>query len=143
MGRDEPARRVCKVLVVEDDRSIQQMLEDVFDDEGYGFLCVSSAEEFRRALAEEPELDIAIVDVILPGDRDGFALAQEAADRGLAVVLSTGHHDYFERLERSGHHYLLKPYRIAALLDVVKMALEAARRRCLRKPDERTRPTPL
>ena len=125
--------RVCKVLVVEDDRFIQEMLGDVFAHEGYRFLCVGTVEAFRRALAEEEALDIDDGDVVIPGDGDGMALAREAADRGLGVILVTGHHDHFETVQRSGHSYMLKPFRVASLIQVVDKTLAAARRHCVRE----------
>lgn len=125
--------RVCKVLVVEDDRYIQELLGDVFAHEGYRFLCVGTVEAFRRALAEEEALDVVIVDMVIPGDSDGLVLAREAADRGIGVILVTGHHDHFETVQKSGHFYVLKPFRIASLLRLVDEALAAARRHCVRE----------
>jgi DNA-binding NtrC family response regulator len=133
MATQSGAPRVCKVLVVEDDRYIQELLGDVFAHEGYRFICVGTVEAFRRALVEEEALDIVIIDMVIPGDGDGLALAREAADRGLGVILATGHHDHFETLERSGHFYVLKPFRIASLLKLVDEALATARRHCIRQ----------
>jgi DNA-binding NtrC family response regulator len=133
MAGETPARRICKVLVVEDDRYIQELLGDVFAHEGYRFVCVGTAEAFRRALDGEDALDVAVIDVVFPGGGDGLDLAREAAARGLGVILSTGHHGHFEAVRDSGYHYVLKPFRIAALLQAVEEALAAAKRHCVRE----------
>jgi two-component system phosphate regulon response regulator OmpR len=133
MTEEAAGRRVCKVLVVEDDRYIQELLGDVFAHEGYRFLCVGTVEAFRRALDEEEALDVAVIDVVIPGGANGLALAREAAARGLGVILATGHHDHFASVQGSGYSYVLKPFRIAALLEAVEEALAAAKRRCMRE----------
>jgi two-component system phosphate regulon response regulator OmpR len=132
MTGEAAERRICKVLVVEDDRYIQELLGDVFAHEGYRFVCVGTVAAFRRALDEEEALDVAVIDVVIPGGTNGLALAREAAARGLGVILATGHHDHFASVQDSGHPYILKPFRIAALVQAVEEALAAAKRHCER-----------
>jgi DNA-binding response OmpR family regulator len=55
---------------------------------------------------------------------------------GHGVVLSTGSHEHAAALEESGHRYILKPYRIAALLALVDDVLQQTRRRCGRAERE-------
>ena len=120
--------RVCRVLVVEDNHDIRDLLADVFDHEGYRFTLASNGAEMRGALAGG-DIDVVIIDVVLPGE-SGLALAKEAADRGCGVILVTGHHDHFETVYKSGHRYAFKPYRLKSLLALVDEALREAKARC-------------
>jgi len=132
------SRKICKILVVEDNEPLQELLETIFEDVGYRFRTVSDGATMRAALAEDPDIDIVVIDVGLPGGEDGFALARQAAAAGHGVVLSTGSHEHAAAPEESGHRYILKPYRIAALLALVDDVLQQTRRRCGRAhPEER------
>jgi two-component system OmpR family response regulator len=121
--------RICKVLVVEDNFEIRQLLGDLFGYEGYRFDCVATAAEFRKAMAKG-DVDVAIVDYVIPGPEDGLALANEAADIGCGVILVTGHHDHFTSVENCGHRYLYKPFTIKSLIELVEETLHETRRKC-------------
>src|SRR4029077_5316576 len=56
-------KKICKVLVVEDDSGIRELLTDVFESEGYHFVLAANAEEMRAAMVGDPDIDILIVDV--------------------------------------------------------------------------------
>ena len=125
--------RICKVLVVEDNRDIQDLLETVFADEGYHFTCVSDGAGMRRVLAMDEAVDIVIIDVVLPGGEDGLALASVAHAHGCGVILVTGSHDQFARIEESGHCYALKPFSLRSLLALVDEVLKETQARCVVK----------
>jgi DNA-binding NtrC family response regulator len=122
-------KKICRVLVVEDSRDIQELLESVFESEGYRFSVVPSGEEMRRALATS-EVDIVILDVVLPGGDSGLSLASEVAAQGYGVVVVSGHPSHFETASASGHVFLQKPFRVHALLEAVEHVLERVRVDC-------------
>jgi two-component system OmpR family response regulator len=124
--------RTCRVLVVEDNGEIRQLLGDVFALEGYRFAMAENGEAMRRTL-EAGDVDVVVIDVLLNGEQ-GLDLAKEAAARGCAVVMTTADHSYRGRLEASGHSFILKPYRIGHLLSTVAEALEQTRVDCETKP---------
>jgi len=117
--------RICKILVVEDNDSIRDFLQTLFDDEGYDISVVSGGEEMRRVLSAE-SFDVALIDVTLPGSDDGFALAELAREEGCGVILVTGDSRHFDRLQSSGHQYLLKPFRIERLMELVATLISEA-----------------
>jgi two-component system OmpR family response regulator len=121
--------RICRVLIVEDNEGIQALLGDLFSHEGFRFTIAADGPSMRAAL-EEGDIDVVVLDVVLPGAEDGFALAEEATARGLPVVLVTGSPHHFDRLEQSGHPYLMKPFYVADLLKLVERALRRARAKC-------------
>jgi DNA-binding NtrC family response regulator len=110
--------RICKILVVEDNEGIRELLQTLFDDEGYRIGIAASGEEMRAAMAQDT-FDLAIIDVTLPRGDDGFALAGLAAAAGTAVILVTGDTRHFEAIKQSGYPFLLKPFRIERLLALV------------------------
>ena len=124
--------RICKVLVVEDNDDVRALVEDILGYEGYRFRMAKTGDEMRRIIAADPDIDALVIDVTLPGGTDGLALAAEMADFGYAVLLFTGDHSLVERIEKSGHRYLLKPFKIDSLLDLVALALKELKARCER-----------
>jgi DNA-binding NtrC family response regulator len=121
--------KVCRVLVVEDDPAVQQVFNIVLEERGYDLVLARDGASMRAAL-HAGDVDIVVVDVLLPGGESGLALAQEAADRGAGVIVVTGHHDHYRRVEESGHRHLFKPFRLSALIDMVEEVLRDADARC-------------
>ncbi len=124
----------CKVLVVEDNDDVRLLLAEVLVDEGYQFLMARNGAEMRRTLETHPDTDMLVIDVALPGPEDGLTLAGEMARRGHSVIVVTGDHLLVERIDRSGHPYLLKPFRIHSLLELIERVLREARAACERAP---------
>jgi DNA-binding NtrC family response regulator len=126
-------KKICKVLVVEDDSGIRELLSDVFESEGYHFVLAANADEMRAVMASDPGIDILIVDVRLPGGDSGLVLAEEAAARGLPVILTSGDHAHFDALAASGHRHIAKPFRLGALLALIEETLAATQSKCERE----------
>ncbi len=124
--------RVCKVLIVENDDFVREVLGEVFDDEGFLFATVSNGREMEEKL-DEDDYDIAVIDIGLPGGQDGFALANTARTQGCGVILVTGDHRHTPRLEQSGHFYLLKPFRMSELITIADRVLAMASIECTRR----------
>jgi two-component system phosphate regulon response regulator OmpR len=126
-------KKICKVLIVEDDESIQQVLSDSFSLEGYHFTLAGTGAEMRTALASDPDIDIVVIDVVLPGGDGGLVLAGEAAARGLPVILTSGDHTRLDQMEKSGHRHILKPFHLSPFLKLIDEVLKAAKANCERE----------
>ena len=124
--------RICKVLMVENDDHVRNLLGDVFDDEGYLFSMVKTGAEMQEKL-DEDDCDIAVIDVTQPGHEDGFVLAQIARDRGCGPILVTGDHRHLERLQAGGGHFLLKPFRVQQLIEIIDKVLTETCAQCVRR----------
>jgi two-component system OmpR family response regulator len=120
--------KICRVVVVEDNADIRELLGNVFEREGYRFAMVEGGDGLRQALLDG-DVDVVVIDVLLRRE-SGLDLAREAGAAGCGVVLTTGDHSYAERLAASGHKHILKPYRLGELLAVVEAALEESRINC-------------
>jgi DNA-binding NtrC family response regulator len=115
--------KICKVLIVEDEQEIQLLLQNLFVDAGYYPVVAYDGNSARGILDADAGVNVAIVDIVLPPGPDGFTLAKQAAECGRGVILVTGDHRYLERMEKTGHRYLLKPYSTGSLLQMVKEEL--------------------
>jgi two-component system, OmpR family, response regulator len=124
--------RICKVLIVENDHDVRDLLANVVEDEGYFFATVETGREMRSAL-DEDDYDIVIIDVTQPGPDDGFPLARLARELGCGVVLITGDHSYLERLQGSGEHFLLKPFGVKQLTALADKILIEIAAQCVRR----------
>ena len=124
--------RICKVLIVENDDRVRDLLGDVVEDEGYCFATVKTGHEMRGAL-DEDDYDIVVIDVTQPPPEDGFALARVAREQGCGVILMTGDHAHLERLQGSGEHYLLKPFKVGQLTALADKILTEIAAQCIRR----------
>ncbi|WP_247387040.1 MULTISPECIES: response regulator [unclassified Bradyrhizobium] len=83
------------VLVVEDDRLIQAMIEDALSDGGFQSAVTGSGEEAIELLqANETHYRAIITDINLVGRRNGWEVAQRSReiDPSMPVIYMTGTH---------------------------------------------------
>jgi len=116
----------AKLLVVDDDADLLQLLSMRLTAAGYHVTGVGSAEEALAHL-EVSRPQLVVSDVQLPG-RDGLALfdAIRARHPALPVILLTAHGtipDAVEATARGVFTYLTKPFDGKALLDKIGQAL--------------------
>ncbi len=122
--------RICRILVVEDNEDIRDLLRHVFAEGGYRFAVAKDGAEMRQVLSQG-DIDLIVIDVVLGPGENGFDLADQAAAAGCAVIITTGDLQHLDRLEACGHRYVLKPYRLDLFMAVVEEALEAAQADCV------------
>ncbi|MFJ8244488.1 response regulator transcription factor [Peribacillus asahii] len=119
-----------KILVVDDDVYIQQLIFIHLSREGYQVYRANNAEE-ALAFLEEQTVHLAIVDVMMPG-MDGFELTRLLSnDFQIPVILLTakGQLDDKERGFLSGSEdYIVKPFEVKELLFRVAVVLRRVER---------------
>ena len=125
--------KICKILLVEDQREIQDLLRELFADEGYRFIFVGDGPTMWHTLDNNADIDIVIIDMLLPGGVDGLTLAMEAEARGLPAIVVTGDHRQAELLEASACRYLLKPFGLDVLISLLETALRETKAQCERQ----------
>jgi DNA-binding response OmpR family regulator len=125
--------KICHVLVVEDQGDIADLLAEFLSAEGYRIHVARDGAAMRAALAAQP-FDVVILDLTLPGRDNGWALAELVVDQGIGLIVVTGDHGNLDRLEHGTYRYLLKPFRLDALLTEVEGALKDADARCAPDP---------
>ncbi|MDB5409522.1 MAG: transcriptional regulatory protein OmpR [Rhodospirillales bacterium] len=132
----------CHILAVEDDPLVQDLFAQILTGEGFDFSAAASGQQMREKLAAH-EIHVVLMDVILPGGENGIDLAEGLVAAGRTVILISGYHDHFERIEQSGMRYLHKPFRIPALLQSIKAALRETNADCDRNGGRRPRASAL
>jgi DNA-binding NtrC family response regulator len=99
------------VLVVEPDWAIQQLCKDALECIGVAVSVVSHATE-ARAIVHSDVVNLAYVALVPGREREGEAFAEFAADRGMTVVLMSGHAEGIEVGLKARHSFLKKPFRL-------------------------------
>ena len=122
--------RTYRVLVVEDDNEICDLLEQELRRLGYEILTADTAEAAldRHGRGEMPELDLLVSDVQLPGI-DGPALARrlETAQPGLVTLFISGATpSTLADVLPAGASPLLKPFDVDQLARAVAAALDTS-----------------
>ena len=118
------------VLVVDDDPTVRELLDDYLSDNGYRVLAAGSGPE-ARALLEEQAPHLVILDVGLPGE-DGLSLARfirEQYDIGILMVSGAGETvDRIIGLEVGADDYVAKPFDLRELRARIKSVLRRYQR---------------
>jgi DNA-binding response OmpR family regulator len=117
---------MAHILVVDDDGGVCSLLEEALGLGGaHRVTCAGRGLEALWAVENDPP-DLAIVDAVLP-DVPGLRVARRAMERGVPVLLISGHPATCAQLERLGCPCLTKPFRVRDLLARVAALLVDAR----------------
>src|SRR6267142_4718220 len=116
MGPAE-ARRP-RVVIVEDDREMRQLLLDALGNDGYAVTAVGQGSEASEVVLQE-SVDVVVLDVWLP-DVNGVQLCQDWREEGIRtpILMLTARTDVSSRvagLEAGADDYLGKPFALAEL----------------------------
>lgn len=114
---------LSRVLVVEDDGDLRELVVTVLSDLGYSVLEAGNADEALQMLLVHNDVDLLFTDIVMPG-RNGFELAREAIRQrpGLKLLYTTG----FAREAGPADVKALilkKPYRLSQMASYVARAL--------------------
>lgn len=118
-----------KILVVDDSRNIREIFTFAFDE--YDIVTAGDAEEAARLLDKPHDIDLVVLDVMLP-DKNGMELLREIKEKNpdCRVIMMTGYSSKdiaIEALRRQADDYLEKPFDIEAAREMVKRQLEKGR----------------
>ena len=127
-----------RVLVAEDDRKLARLLARGLEEAGMRVHVVGTGDEALRELLDDRPVDVAVLDVMLPGP-DGFEICERLRARGVGtpVLLLTardGVEDRVRGLDGGADDYVAKPFSFDEL---------AARIRALDRRGPVERPTVL
>src|SRR5687767_6790927 len=117
-----------RVLIVEDDRDMLDMLGEILDDAGYETVVCSDAHEALNLIKDEGELlDLVITDVRMPGvkgDEILFAVRSSRAEAPVIVITAFGSVEHAVEMVKAGaYQYITKPFHSEELLTAVAQAL--------------------
>ena len=115
-----------KILVIEDDRAISELLCMNLEAAGYETVAAYDGEEAQRLLLWHEDADMAVVDIMLPG-KDGFALMEDFKKKELPVLYLTAKDDVASKvkgLKLGAEDYMVKPFEMLELLVRIEKVLE-------------------
>jgi DNA-binding response OmpR family regulator len=127
-----------RVLVVEDEQKIAQFLKKGLSEKGYTVETAGDADTALERVSSSA-FDLLILDLLLPGSRDGLELCREMRSRGVRskILMLTARdtvENKIEGLDAGADDYLVKPFSFRELL---------ARLRALARRTEVTEPGPV
>jgi len=136
-----------RILIVDDDDSVRDVISVLLTEEGYHCVVASSA-DMALDLAAQDETPLVISDMKMPG-KDGLWLLEAFRDRfpDTSVIMLTGYGDTeaaVDCLRRGAVDYLLKPPKLTDLIRSIERALakrriELARKRYQKKLERKVR----
>ncbi len=116
------------ILIVEDNAQVAQVSQMLLGEIGYDVVAVNGPRAALELLEKDNAVDLVFSDIVMPGEMDGIALAEEIRRRfpALPVLLTSGYSSAAQRAEAL-YPILRKPYELSGLAGAVKSALERAR----------------
>jgi DNA-binding NtrC family response regulator len=123
-----PLQRRAKVLVVDDDKQIGQLIKAALKE--FKTETLQSRAELLQRLKREP-VDALLLDWRLE-DGDGIVLIDAIRDAwpGTSIILMTGYGTnevIIRAIKRGAFHFLAKPFDAAALRQTVRRAIDNTR----------------
>ena len=121
---------INKVLLIEDDIKISDLVKDSLLDEGYIVDQAFDGEEgYFKILENQP--DLIILDIMIP-KMNGFKVCAKVREHGvvspiLMLTAKSGEYDVEEGLDTGANDYLRKPFSMIELLARVRKLLQKDR----------------
>jgi len=118
------------VLVVEDDPAVRKVVADMVESLGYRVEVAENGSEALMRLEANSSVDLVLTDVVMPGEVDGWRLAEMVWNRwpDTRVLLTTGYSEHvISRHATLGDRarVLPKPYRRNELSQKIRELLDA------------------
>lgn len=115
-----------KILMVDDDLRMRELLQRYLSDQGFNIKTVSDAKEMDAIMAGE-SFDLLVLDLMLPGE-DGLAICRRlrAGNMETPIIMLTARGDEVDRiigLEMGADDYLPKPFNPRELLARINAVL--------------------
>ena len=117
----------ARILVVDDERSMQEFLELFFRGEGYE---VTTAGDVESALLhlEGDEFDVVITDIQLPGGSglDILCAVQDGSPESVVIMITAfaSTETAIAAMKQGAYDYITKPFKVDEIRIVVEKALE-------------------
>jgi CheY-like chemotaxis protein len=124
----EPRGPALRILLVEDDETVGDVIEAMLDELGHAVVRAASAPEALVLLQRGEPVDLMLTDVIMPGGKTGVQLAHEAVALrpSLPVILSSGYTgDTLGGASEAPWPLLRKPYDSDALARTIESMIAA------------------
>jgi len=114
-----------RILLIEDDHDVRDMVSRILGHKGYAVFPASNAADAIDTFEKENrEFNLVITDMIL-ADEQGLEIVEQlhSTSPHLPVLICSGYMDYKSRwpvIEEKGYRFLAKPFTLVQLLEAVK-----------------------
>lgn len=119
------------ILIVENDESVLEVLQEIFKNEGYKTHCYGQVEDIFK-LVDDFKPDLVLLDYILPGINGGELCAQLKKDsetRHIPVIICSAYPQVMLSLGSYGcNAFISKPFELS---DIVMQVED-----CIKNPDK-------
>ena len=119
-----------RIIVVDDDKEIREIVTFVLDHHGFEVAAASNGQQLHRLLDERVP-DLIILDIMMPGE-DGFHIFHSLRDnprtQTIPVIIMTAHtEDIYHRIsvDLGAAQHMTKPFHPLELVERVKELLVA------------------
>ena len=116
----------AKILVVEDDKAISDLIAINLQYTGYEYAVLSNGIDAEELLEPDHSFDLILLDVMLPGI-DGFELMERIKKYNIPIIFLTAKADVASKIQglRGGaEDYIVKPFEMLELLVRIEKILE-------------------
>lgn len=108
-----------KILVVDDEREIRNVLRLLFENQGYAVIEAADGNEAVRKMREISDVDLCVMDIMMPGVSGVDATAEIRSFSTVPVLFLTAKSldsDKLEAYDAGGDDYIVKPFSPRELL---------------------------
>ena len=121
------------ILIIDDEASICESLQDILQDEGYNAVTASDGEAGIRCVASD-QIDLVFLDILMPGGFDGLETLRriKQISPDTEVIMITGHGTFELALEAGSMgalDFLGKPLSLDTILNKVEEVARKIERR--------------
>ena len=109
-----------KVLIMEDELNIRSFVVINLKRAGYDAIEAGNGQEALDAIAQTPDIGVAILDIMVPGDMDGFEVCRSirVTDKKIGIIMLTARSQEMDKitgLMTGADDYMTKPFSPAEL----------------------------
>jgi PAS domain S-box-containing protein len=117
-----------KILMVDDDKPILEVVSEALADEGYAVVTATNGDEALEKIRNDAGIDVLFSDVVMPGV-SGVDLARQAARirPGLRIMLASGHAEGWIAGLPQDVEFISKPYRLGEIMQVLSRPADPGR----------------
>ncbi len=116
-----------KLLVVDDNVEMANLLKLYFSKKGYTVLVANTGEEAFKRIEENPDIDAMLLDVMLP-DFSGLDILEQVREilKNAAIIMVTGVNDLqtvVNAMKLGADDYVVKPFRLGDIESKIESIL--------------------
>lgn len=118
-----------RILIVDDETNILDSLSGILTDEGYSISTAENGDDALALLQERP-FDLVLLDIWLPGRRDGLQTLREMRKRNInaEVIMISGHGSIDTAVKATklgAYNFIEKPLSLDHVLETIESALKS------------------